>query len=148
MFAIKISNSKNNIIFKSSEDKYQQTRKDFNSVYITNKIKSRAKSLPQLMDIMVETPANYTNGNILTKDFSNKYLEWSVPFYKRIKIGNNNKKYCQNYAPEISMINKIIKLCNKYLHKKTNINNFNATLENALEKYSNTTIKRSKYFIA
>ena len=133
---------------RSVLDMYKKVHPDYNAAGVAFVTKNRVNSLPNLMNLMVSTPLQYTEGKINTKNFTENYLEMSVPFYKRINTGENYKEYCKSYAPEISMIKRITKACSDYKNKEIDLKKFNGEIENTLEEYKKSPIKRTKFFIA
>ena len=128
--------------------RYRQVNPSFDKNNVSQKISQRVAKLPKLMNLMVSAPVEYIEGAVDTVRFSNEYLDMSVPFYKRVRTGEDHKLYSKCYQPEISMIKKITKACNNYINNSTSPTALDKTIENALEKYSNTPIKRKKIFIA
>ena len=133
---------------RSDSDIYKRVKPNYDKAGISMVTKNRVRSLPKLMNMMVSTPIQYMEGNLTTKNFTENYLDMSVPFYKRINLGTSHKLYCTSYRPEIVMIKQITKACDEYQNKDLELEKFNSVIENALEQYKNTPIKRKKFFIA
>lgn len=133
---------------KNKDIKYEQYSKNFDSASVTKVIKQRVSYLPKFMNLMVASLIDYINGRVDLKRFSNDYLGWSVPFYKRINLGAQHESYCKNYEPEINLIKNVTKNCDEFINDKIGKEKFNKRIEQYLDKYGKTKITRKKIFIA
>lgn len=126
---------------------YCKVNPEFNKNEALKILDKRLKTLPQYMDSICALTGQYINGQMDADTFAARYLDLTVPFYKRIKFGEAKEEYCTNYKPEISMIKKISAVVSDYNLKKTDKLTLDSTTESAVEKYINTPIKRDKIFI-
>lgn len=138
--------SSNGDIKKMDSELFSPSCIDFDKEKSLKILIKRIRTMPMMMDTVFAGVSAYLSGNISRPDFVKGFLDESVPLYKRISLGKDSEDYSKNYAPEILMLRKISSACTNYNDENPDGEVLDKSVAHAVKDYTETDIKREKYF--